>query len=192
MSGACLRRPRCESSPTSHKTPSLSSKKLHSGPYLADKSARETLERLQVCSRLAIMNQEKELINYEEDATAVKLHDQHARHDPHTTTTQAIGTQKHSAMAQALLLDPPRFWSRTTLKLFACLFVTYLCSAQNGFDSNTFGGVSAMPNFKAQFGTNIAATNGFLAALYVIGKSQFFFCFVSRRVCSSLCRECHW
>ncbi|KIJ69681.1 hypothetical protein HYDPIDRAFT_171710 [Hydnomerulius pinastri MD-312] len=73
-------------------------------------------------------------------------------------------------MAEALLLEPPRFLSRTTFKLFACLFVTYLCSAQNGFDSNTFGGVSAMPNFKAQFGTNIAATNGFLAALYVIGN----------------------
>lgn len=33
-----------------------------------------------------------------------------------------------------------------------------------------------MPNFKAQFGTNIAAMNGFLAALYtMISESQFFF-----------------
>ncbi|KAH7921078.1 general substrate transporter [Leucogyrophana mollusca] len=73
-------------------------------------------------------------------------------------------------MAELLLLEPPRFRSRNTFRLFACLFVTYLCSAQNGFDSNTFGGVSAMPNFKAQFGTNIASTNGFLAAIYVIGN----------------------
>ena len=117
------------------------------------------------------MSQERVPVHYEEDANGVK-YDMHARRDPYTTT-RVITTQKDSAMAEALLLEPPRFWSRTTFTLFACLFVTYLCSAQNGFDSNTFGGVSAMPNFKAQFGTNIAATNGFLAALYVIGESQF-------------------
>lgn len=119
------------------------------------------------------MSKEKALVQYEEVANTVK-YDQHACHDPRTTT-RTIETQKDSAMAETLLLEPPRFWSRTTLKLFACLFVTCLCSAQNGFDSNTFGGVSAMPNFKAQFGTNIAATNGFLAALYVIGESHSMF-----------------
>ncbi|KAH0840343.1 hypothetical protein J3R83DRAFT_1361 [Lanmaoa asiatica] len=40
----------------------------------------------------------------------------------------------------------------------------------NGFDSNTFGGVSEMPIPTAQLGTNIAATNAFLDALYVIGN----------------------
>lgn len=110
---------------------------------------------------------EKVSVHHEEEAAAVK-NDHHDHHE--MRTTKVIEMQKDSAMAEALLLEPPKFLSRTTFKLFACLFVTYLCSAQNGFDSNTFGGVSAMPNFKAQFGTNIAATNGFLAALYVIGK----------------------
>ncbi|EGO28066.1 hypothetical protein SERLADRAFT_447278 [Serpula lacrymans var. lacrymans S7.9] len=60
-------------------------------------------------------------------------------------------------MAEVLLLEPPRFCSFNTFRLFCCLFVTYLCSAQNGFDSNTFGGVSAMPDFKAQFGNVIGS-----------------------------------
>ena len=82
---------------------------------------------------------------------------------------QVISTQAGSAMAAALLIERPKFVSRRTARLFACLFVAYLCSAQNGFDANTFGGVSDMPNFKAQFGTDIASTTGFLAAIYVIG-----------------------
>jgi hypothetical protein len=38
------------------------------------------------------------------------------------------------------------------------------------FTGNTFGGVSALPNFEQRFGTNVAASQGFLAALYILGK----------------------
>lgn len=86
-----------------------------------------------------------------------------------TSITRVIATQKGSRLAEALLQEKPRLRSWRMFKLFSILFVTYLCSAQNGFDSNTFGGVSTMPDFKAQFGTNIASTTGFLAAIYVIG-----------------------
>lgn len=85
---------------------------------------------------------------------------------------KVLATQKDSPMAEALLIERPKFASPSIFRLFGCLFVAYLCSAQNGFDANTFGGVSDMPNFKAQFGTNIASTTGFLAAIYVIGKSN--------------------
>lgn len=87
-----------------------------------------------------------------------------------TKTTRIVETQKNSPIAEVLLTERPKFRSWSIFRLFGCLFVTYLCSAQNGFDSNTFGGVSAMPNFKAQFGTSIASTTGFLAAIYVIGE----------------------
>ena len=88
-----------------------------------------------------------------------------------TSSTRIVATQKDSPISEVLLLERPKFLSWSIFRLFACLFVTYLCNAQNGFDSNTFGGVSDMPNFKQQFGTNIASTTGFLAAIYVIGKS---------------------
>lgn len=86
---------------------------------------------------------------------------------------KVLAAQKDSPMAEALLIERPKFASPSIFRLFGCLFVAYLCSAQNGFDANTFGGVSDMPNFKAQFGTNIASTTGFLAAIYVIGKSNY-------------------
>ncbi|KZS95414.1 general substrate transporter [Sistotremastrum niveocremeum HHB9708] len=83
---------------------------------------------------------------------------------------KVLNTAKDSRLAQALLEERPNLLSKNSIKLFCVLFVSYLCSAQNGFDSNTFGGVSALPDFKAQFGTNIASTTGFLAAIYIIGN----------------------
>lgn len=95
------------------------------------------------------------------------------KRDKQGKVIKVLATQKDSPMAEALLIERPKFVSPSIFRLFGCLFVAYLCSAQNGFDANTFGGVSDMPNFKAQFGTNIASTTGFLAAIYVIGKFNY-------------------
>ncbi|KZT30214.1 general substrate transporter [Neolentinus lepideus HHB14362 ss-1] len=83
---------------------------------------------------------------------------------------QAVEVLKDSQLASALLEERPSPYSFRMLKLWACLFVAYMCSAQNGFDANTFGGVSAMPNFKKQFGVDQGTTQGFLAAIYVMGN----------------------
>lgn len=50
------------------------------------------------------------------------------------------------------------------------LFVAYLCSATNGFDSNTFGGASAMSSFQNFFSVHGGSKQGLLAASYVIGN----------------------
>jgi hypothetical protein len=55
--------------------------------------------------------------------------------------------------------------SKSLLRLYPILFVAFMNSAANGFDGNTFGGVSSVPDFQARFGTNVAASNGFLAAI---------------------------
>lgn len=44
-----------------------------------------------------------------------------------------------SRMEEALLQEQPRPLRKSFLKLYACIFVAYLCSATNGFDANTFG-----------------------------------------------------
>lgn len=44
-----------------------------------------------------------------------------------------------SRMQAALLRENPRPFRKSFLKLYGCIFVGYLCSATNGFDSNTFG-----------------------------------------------------
>ena len=44
-----------------------------------------------------------------------------------------------SRMEEALLQEKPRPLRKSFLKLYAVIFVAYLCSATNGFDANTFG-----------------------------------------------------
>lgn len=50
-----------------------------------------------------------------------------------------VSSQRESRMQAALLEDNPRPLRKSFLKLYLCIFVGYLCSATNGFDSNTFG-----------------------------------------------------
>lgn len=76
---------------------------------------------------------------------------------------------RQSRMTAAILAENPRALRKSFLKLYACIFVGYLCSATNGFDANTFGGLTAMPSFLDYFG--VTPTNeGLVAALYVIGN----------------------
>lgn len=50
-----------------------------------------------------------------------------------------VTSQRESRMQAALQEDNPRPLRKSFLKLYLCIFVGYLCSATNGFDSNTFG-----------------------------------------------------
>ncbi|CAK7226490.1 hypothetical protein SBRCBS47491_006249 [Sporothrix bragantina] len=82
-------------------------------------------------------------------------------------TTENVMTE--SRMQAALLRENPRPFRTSLLKLYGCIFVGYLCCATNGFDSNTFGGLSAIPQFTEYFGITSKNT-GLVAALYVIGN----------------------
>ncbi|EJU06076.1 MFS lactose permease [Dacryopinax primogenitus] len=64
----------------------------------------------------------------------------------------------------------PNPLSTSMLLLYPILLVAFMNSAANGFDGNTFGGVSAIADFQARFGTNVAASDGFLAAIYILGN----------------------
>ena len=77
-----------------------------------------------------------------------------------------------SRFAAAAAKDKPSPLSKGLLLLYPILFVAFMNSAANGFDGNTFGGVSALPDFQSRFGTNVAASQGFLAALYILGELQ--------------------
>ncbi len=56
------------------------------------------------------------------------------------------------------------------IKLYVILIPAYLCSTTNGFDSNTFGGLSALPSFVNFFNLSQGNTQGLLAMLYIIGN----------------------
>ncbi|KEF59366.1 uncharacterized protein A1O9_04210 [Exophiala aquamarina CBS 119918] len=74
-----------------------------------------------------------------------------------------------SRMEEALAQESPKPLRKSFLRLYGCIFVAYLCCATNGFDANTFGGLSAMPGFVDYFGIN-KNNQGLVAALYVIGN----------------------
>jgi len=69
-------------------------------------------------------------------------------------------------------------FSKSLLALYPVLFVACMNSAANGFDGNTFGGASSLPDFQQRFGTNVAPSQGFLAAIYVLGMFQALACTV--------------
>jgi len=56
------------------------------------------------------------------------------------------------ALAMALAEENPRPFRKSFLRLYLCLAVAYMCSSTNGFDANTFGGLSAEPDFAKYFG----------------------------------------
>ncbi|KZT59141.1 general substrate transporter [Calocera cornea HHB12733] len=75
----------------------------------------------------------------------------------------------NSPLADALLKEPPNPWAPHMFKLYAVLFVCYLCATTNGFDANTFGGLLATPTFTSYFGLN-SNNEGLVTAMYVIGN----------------------
>ncbi|PCH41336.1 general substrate transporter [Wolfiporia cocos MD-104 SS10] len=75
-----------------------------------------------------------------------------------------------SELAAVLAKERPEPWSRSMIRLYLVVFVAYLCSATNGFDSNTFGGASAMSSFQTFFSVHGGSKQGLLAASYVIGN----------------------
>ncbi|MCJ1407884.1 hypothetical protein MMC19_001955, partial [Ptychographa xylographoides] len=84
----------------------------------------------------------------------------------HTVVVQTQDSRFAAINAQ----NKPHPLSKGLLMLYPILFVAFMNSAANGFDGNTFGGVSSIPDFQARFGTNVAASDGFLAAIYILGN----------------------
>lgn len=106
----------------------------------------------------------KEYIAATQAQTTQSPHRDEARKGEHE-----IKQAQDSRFAAAITRRKPSPLSKSLLQLYPILLIAFLNSAANGFDGNAFGGVSALPNFETRFGTNVAASQGFLAALYILG-----------------------
>lgn len=60
-------------------------------------------------------------------------------HDEGPTEATMQKSMTQSRIQAALIRENPRVLRKSFLKLYGCIFVGYLCSATNGFDSTTFG-----------------------------------------------------
>ncbi|KZT21764.1 general substrate transporter [Neolentinus lepideus HHB14362 ss-1] len=87
-----------------------------------------------------------------------------------------------------VLEDAPNAYPfrKSFLKLYAILFVAYLCSATNGLDANTYGGLFAVDTFTTYFGID-TNNQGLIAALYVIGNVAG--CFFAGQISDTLGRR---
>ncbi|KAH9921710.1 general substrate transporter [Epithele typhae] len=93
----------------------------------------------------------------------------HIEADPRTVAPNTTGDILKPRLEDVFSQDRPKPLRSSFLRLYACLFVAYLCSATNGFDANTFGGLSATKTFVSYFGIT-AENQGIVAALYVVGN----------------------
>lgn len=100
-----------------------------------------------------------------------KVHDvDHLEHPSEDVPKLESRVPVQSELAAVLAKEKPDPWSQSMIRLYLIVFVAYLCSATNGFDSNTFGGASAMTSFQTYFSVHGGSKQGLLAASYVIGN----------------------
>ena len=86
------------------------------------------------------------------------------------TGDKVVLQAQDSRFGTYLATHKPSALSKSMLALYPILAVACMNSAANGFDGNTFGGASSLPDFQARFGTNVASSQGFLAAIYILGR----------------------
>lgn len=114
---------------------------------------------------------EKEIGATQPETTDSNMHNKIEEIQTLGKTAKIVQTQdSRFAAIIARQKDAASPFSKSLLRLYPILFVAFMNSAANGFDGNTFGGVSSVATFQKRFGTNVASNNGFLAALFVLGN----------------------
>lgn len=82
--------------------------------------------------------------------------------------TQYVASQE---LADVLAIDPPKFFSWSSFRLFAVIIVGCLNATLNGFDSSTMSGVNAMQQWHNYFDTGIGGSKvGAIFAMYMVGS----------------------
>ncbi|KAB5592909.1 Lactose permease [Ceratobasidium theobromae] len=61
-------------------------------------------------------------------------------------------------------------WSRDSLFLYWCCFVSFLCSCANGYDGSLMTAINAMPYYQSKFSAGtLGPTTGIIFAIYNVG-----------------------
>ena len=74
-------------------------------------------------------------------------------------------------LAEATMIEKPRFFSKQIMKLFGFCCVGFACSTMYGFDASLMSLLLVMDSFQDQFGVDVAgAKAGYVTALLQIGS----------------------
>ncbi|KAL5487760.1 hypothetical protein ACEPAI_5868 [Sanghuangporus weigelae] len=69
--------------------------------------------------------------------------------------------------AKARAIDP---WSRDSLLLYFCCFISFLCSCANGYDGSLMTAINIMPYYQDRFNAGtVGSTTGIIFSIYTIG-----------------------
>lgn len=75
-----------------------------------------------------------------------------------------------SALAEAILKEPPRLLSKSMLRLYLVCVVAFCGSTMNGYDGTLMGSLLVMKPYRDQFGAQIVGVKaGYISAMMQIG-----------------------
>jgi fucose permease len=76
----------------------------------------------------------------------------------------------NEAFNQAVILEPPRAWSRVSIVLYLCCLLGFLCSTMNGYDGSLFNALSINHQFLNFFhGSDTGPWQARVSAMYQVG-----------------------
>lgn len=76
----------------------------------------------------------------------------------------------NEAFSQAVILEPPRTWSRVSIVLYMCCLLGFLCSTMNGYDGSLFNALTINHQFLEHFnGSNTGPWQAMVSSMYQIG-----------------------
>ncbi|KAK1088521.1 hypothetical protein LTR33_000516 [Friedmanniomyces endolithicus] len=89
--------------------------------------------------------------------------------DPNVVEVKTV--KGSEAYNEAVTVENPPIFNLTTLRLFGCLLLGFMCQTCNGFDGSLFGGLTANKQYFLAFfhGENDGIWAGLISAMYQIG-----------------------
>lgn len=81
---------------------------------------------------------------------------------------------EHDELLAAIAATHVPTWSKSSIKLYLCIFCACCCAFANGFDGSLFTAILAMPHFQKTF--NVETTGpkiGAMSSLYTVGSMVF-------------------
>jgi len=90
--------------------------------------------------------------------------------DVNDRNVEKIVEVRNGAMAAACAASTLSPWSKDSLFLFWCCFVSFLCSCANGYDGSLMTAINAMPQYQARINHGaIVSGTSIIFAIYTVG-----------------------
>jgi hypothetical protein len=102
----------------------------------------------------------RDVDSHNESITRRGTNDSDKSYDAHVTEQQHITSVAHVAFTDALLAQKPKPFTKTMFKLYFFLFVAFLNSCINGYNSSLMGGINAMQSYQSYVPRSFSISDG--------------------------------